>query len=226
MLCCAADTLTEFTFCPIVRRRGVPFPADLAFVVAVSGVLAEKTGAALESYNRASLTARAPSSRRGTPPRAANTRCSPTRSTATRTRSRAARRRRPRPRARRAADGIRHRVGGRHPARHRGPRRWRPRCLRPAPPTSPTGTPTRPSATRSPRPTGSRPWPASWAPTRRRASDGSGIVLASSTLPVTPSASALLVGALPRGFPAVADTASTLVTRPGGPARRLDWATR
>jgi galactokinase len=59
MLCCAADTLTEFTFCPIVRRREVPFPADLAFVVAVSGVLAEKTGAALESYNRASLTARA-----------------------------------------------------------------------------------------------------------------------------------------------------------------------
>jgi galactokinase len=49
MLCCAADTLTEFTFCPIVRRREVPFPADLA----------EKTGAALESYNRASLTARA-----------------------------------------------------------------------------------------------------------------------------------------------------------------------
>ena len=59
MLCCAADTLTEFTFCPIVRRRVVPFPDDLAFVVAVSGVLAEKTGAALESYNGASLTARA-----------------------------------------------------------------------------------------------------------------------------------------------------------------------
>ncbi|MFT3887603.1 MAG: galactokinase family protein [Arachnia sp.] len=59
MLCCAASTLTEFTFCPIVRRREVPFPADLTFVVAVSGVLAEKTGAALEAYNRASLTARA-----------------------------------------------------------------------------------------------------------------------------------------------------------------------
>ena len=59
MLCCAADTLTEFTFCPIVRRREVPFPADLAFVVAVSGVLAEKTGAARDAYNRASLTAQA-----------------------------------------------------------------------------------------------------------------------------------------------------------------------
>ena len=58
MLCCKADQLTEFTFCPIEERRSVPFPAQWTFVVAVSGVLAEKTGAALESYNDASLKAR------------------------------------------------------------------------------------------------------------------------------------------------------------------------
>ena len=58
MLCCKADQLTEFTFCPIQEQRSVPFPAEWAFVVAVSGVLAEKTGAALESYNNASLRAR------------------------------------------------------------------------------------------------------------------------------------------------------------------------
>lgn len=58
MLCCAEGRLTEFTFCPITEHRSVALPPDWSFVVAVSGVLAEKTGAALEAYNRASLTAR------------------------------------------------------------------------------------------------------------------------------------------------------------------------
>ena len=58
MLCCKADQLTEFTFCPIEEQRSVPLPAEWSFVVAVSGVLAEKTGSALESYNNASLKAR------------------------------------------------------------------------------------------------------------------------------------------------------------------------
>lgn len=58
MLCCRADQLTEFTFCPIVERESVPLGRELSFVVAVSGVLAEKTGAALEAYNNASLSAR------------------------------------------------------------------------------------------------------------------------------------------------------------------------
>lgn len=58
MLCCKADHLTEFTFCPIEEQRSVQFPADWTFVVAVSGVLAEKTGSALESYNNASRKAR------------------------------------------------------------------------------------------------------------------------------------------------------------------------
>ena len=58
MLCCRPDRLTEFTFCPIVERGSVPLGPEWTFVVAVSGVLAEKTGAALASYNRASALAR------------------------------------------------------------------------------------------------------------------------------------------------------------------------
>lgn len=58
MLCCQAGQLTEFTFCPIEEQRSVALPDEWSFVVAVSGVLAEKTGSALESYNNASLRAR------------------------------------------------------------------------------------------------------------------------------------------------------------------------
>ncbi|WP_226996967.1 galactokinase family protein [Tessaracoccus aquimaris] len=58
MLCCHPGKLTEFTFCPIVEGESVDLPEDLTFVVAVSGVLAEKTGAALEHYNSLSANAR------------------------------------------------------------------------------------------------------------------------------------------------------------------------
>lgn len=58
MLCCTADELSSFSFCPIRLEGRVPFPAELSFVVAVSGVLAEKTGAARDDYNRASLATR------------------------------------------------------------------------------------------------------------------------------------------------------------------------
>lgn len=58
MLGCGEGCLTEFSFCPIARGHSVPFPSDWSFVVAVSGVLAEKTGAALELYNGVSLRAR------------------------------------------------------------------------------------------------------------------------------------------------------------------------
>ncbi len=54
MLCCKADHLTQFRFCPIVEGESVRLPDELSFVVAVSGVLAEKTGSALGSYNQAS----------------------------------------------------------------------------------------------------------------------------------------------------------------------------
>lgn len=57
MLCCHPGKLTEFTFCPIVEGESVDLPDDLTFVVAVSGVLAEKTGDALEHYNSLSRNA-------------------------------------------------------------------------------------------------------------------------------------------------------------------------
>jgi galactokinase len=51
--------LSVYSFCPVRHERQVPFPADHGLVVAFSGVVAEKTGGAMASYNRASLAARA-----------------------------------------------------------------------------------------------------------------------------------------------------------------------
>ena len=59
MLCCEPGKMSEYSFCPVKRESVVPFPAGHVFVVASSGVVAEKTGAAREGYNRASLMARA-----------------------------------------------------------------------------------------------------------------------------------------------------------------------
>lgn len=55
MLCCHRDQLTAFTFSPLQEHDSVPIPPGWTFVVAVSGVLAEKTGSALQSYNDVSL---------------------------------------------------------------------------------------------------------------------------------------------------------------------------
>lgn len=54
MLCCAADELRQFSFSPIVPGERVALEPDLVFAVAVSGMLAEKTGSALALYNQAS----------------------------------------------------------------------------------------------------------------------------------------------------------------------------
>lgn len=54
MLCGVEGHLAEYSFDPLGRDRLVSFPDDWAFVVAVSGVRAEKTGAALGAYNAAS----------------------------------------------------------------------------------------------------------------------------------------------------------------------------
>jgi len=59
ILCGRPDTLSQYRFGPVVREREVAMPANHAFVVAFSGVVAEKTGAALTLYNRASRTAAA-----------------------------------------------------------------------------------------------------------------------------------------------------------------------
>ncbi|WP_245793905.1 galactokinase family protein [Buchananella hordeovulneris] len=58
MLCCTAGELSQYSFCPTRYERRVPFPTDHTFVIAVSGVLAEKSGQARELYNRASLSTR------------------------------------------------------------------------------------------------------------------------------------------------------------------------
>lgn len=58
MVASRAGKLGQFRFCPIRLEKRVDFPAELALVVAVSGVAAEKTGAARDLYNRASLSTR------------------------------------------------------------------------------------------------------------------------------------------------------------------------
>ena len=59
MLCCQAGCLSQYSFFPVRRERVVALPAGMRFVVAVSGVVAEKTGAAMARYNQVSLAARA-----------------------------------------------------------------------------------------------------------------------------------------------------------------------
>jgi galactokinase len=56
ILCSAANQLGQFAWSPVRQERWVPFPDDLIFVVAVSGVIAAKIGGARERYNRAART--------------------------------------------------------------------------------------------------------------------------------------------------------------------------
>jgi galactokinase len=57
ILCCRPGTLSQFRFAPVSLEREVQMPDAHVFVVAFSGVLAEKTGAALDTYNLASRSA-------------------------------------------------------------------------------------------------------------------------------------------------------------------------
>jgi galactokinase len=57
ILCCRPATLSQYRFAPVSLEREAPMPAGHVMVVAFSGVLAEKTGAALDTYNRASRSA-------------------------------------------------------------------------------------------------------------------------------------------------------------------------
>ncbi len=58
ILCCRADQLARIAFNPVHLESEIPFPADCCFAIASSGVLAEKTGSAMHSYNNASLLVR------------------------------------------------------------------------------------------------------------------------------------------------------------------------
>lgn len=57
ILCCSPHQLDVFQWMPVRHEQSVAWPSDARFVVAVSGVIASKTGAAKERYNRAARTA-------------------------------------------------------------------------------------------------------------------------------------------------------------------------
>jgi galactokinase len=58
ILCCEPHTVSQFSFTPVRAEGTVPLSDGLTFVVANSGVLAEKAGAARDAYNRASVATR------------------------------------------------------------------------------------------------------------------------------------------------------------------------
>ncbi len=55
ILCCRPGRLARYSFCPVRAEGDVPMPAGHTFVIADSGVVAEKAGAARDAYNRASV---------------------------------------------------------------------------------------------------------------------------------------------------------------------------
>lgn len=57
ILCSERGRLELFSWAPVRYERSVPWPSTHTFVVGVSGVVAAKTGAAKERYNRAARTA-------------------------------------------------------------------------------------------------------------------------------------------------------------------------
>jgi galactokinase len=59
MICGAASELVRYSFCPVRFEMRVPLPQHHCFVVATSGVVAEKTASAMEKYNALSRRARA-----------------------------------------------------------------------------------------------------------------------------------------------------------------------
>jgi galactokinase len=54
ILCCLPGELSQYAFCPVRFERQISVPRNLAFVIGVSGVVADKTGEARDRYNRAS----------------------------------------------------------------------------------------------------------------------------------------------------------------------------
>jgi len=53
ILCSKPGTLRQFAFCPVRAERDVPLPAGHVLAIAVSGVVADKTGTKRAEYNRA-----------------------------------------------------------------------------------------------------------------------------------------------------------------------------
>jgi galactokinase len=59
ILCAQVDKLVQYQFCPVRFRRSIAVSEKYVFAIASSGVVAAKTGSALEKYNRLSALARA-----------------------------------------------------------------------------------------------------------------------------------------------------------------------
>jgi galactokinase len=58
ILCSRPDQLGLYRYAPVAFERSIPMPPDRLFVVAASGVVAEKSGGAQAAYNRLALEAR------------------------------------------------------------------------------------------------------------------------------------------------------------------------
>merc|ERR1711865_1147136 len=58
IMSCTSLSLNMFSYCPTLFLGNVQWPEDLTFVIASSGAVAEKTGAAMGSYNNAAFLAR------------------------------------------------------------------------------------------------------------------------------------------------------------------------
>ena len=54
ILCCRPGMLSQYSYCPVRFERDIQLPSGYIFAVVSSGVVAEKTGAAMERYNRLS----------------------------------------------------------------------------------------------------------------------------------------------------------------------------
>ena len=59
ILCARPGEITQYSYCPVRWERSIRLPEDCTFVIADSGVVAEKTGAAMVKYNRTSQLAHA-----------------------------------------------------------------------------------------------------------------------------------------------------------------------
>ncbi|MEO6865843.1 MAG: galactokinase family protein [Gemmatimonadaceae bacterium] len=54
ILCSRPNSLVQYSFCPVMFERAIALPTGYRFVIAASGVAAEKTGTVLTHYNRVS----------------------------------------------------------------------------------------------------------------------------------------------------------------------------
>jgi galactokinase len=54
ILCARPNRVSQYAYCPVRFERAIPVPVGYTFAVGTSGVVSEKTGAAMDQYNAAS----------------------------------------------------------------------------------------------------------------------------------------------------------------------------